>query len=381
MHRLILSLLAISLFVPLAVAGPGHGGPTPYEQDLFVHFLDGKMVLHPSEPDGAVEEEPSGSAPGCVPSPTMHRWQAAFTREAPDYEDTPSGDIVPGLARNATFNEKIRPSLIWYVELTDLATGGASSLPFGQMSPVLRAWLRTGSDLTTFGDGDVIASAQDTSATAVAAGDRSVYVFDFRVTWEAAFLNYIPNGTDFQLEVELQVGPEQCSSSLPGLRAYSGPGLRPRVAFELYDPVFVYDIFAQWDDGTVLVDLVVTSPWGPSDIQVLGTPSLTGPQGDVRGPAGDAPGLTPASYEETERVSARWTWDQGAAPNGTYRVDLVVGSVNTGFTATDYWIFRVGADPTQVPRPAAPATPDQGIPGLAPGLALLALAAVAMRRR
>ena len=78
MTRLGIACLIGLLLLAPATAGPGHQGPTPVEERMYIHFTEAGMLLNPAQPGTASLSEAPAAPPVCA---SALSWQAVFTTD------------------------------------------------------------------------------------------------------------------------------------------------------------------------------------------------------------------------------------------------------------------------------------------------------------
>lgn len=356
--RALLVTLAVLFVAGLDVsASPGHQGPTPVDESMFVHFTGQGLALHPTEPT-SYEGIGNDATPACG---TSLSWQAAFN------QGSPTDGLQPGLLSRQADLDTARPKLTWFLHATVPGVGAASPVPLPDAHIV--ASLRTGADTASLADGIELARAQET-LTPTSTSVDGVYMLESRLTWTNDPL--LPAGEALQLEISLSFGPEACQTPLPGIAAYADNDHQPRLDWKVYDPVRLDDFRAQDNNGTVTLTLEASSPWGSQHIAPVDDPTVAGGIGPVSG-------VTRTSIEEGDLLRVTWTWLQGSAPNGTYRADIMIQDIFGAVSTPDNIVFTVGdnREPRQVPLEPEPVKESPGL-GIA---AVLAVFGVVMKNR
>lgn len=364
---LVLAVLALQG----AQAGGVHDGPEPTPTDMFIHFA-GEDVL-PADP-----VRPAGQSLPPAPESTLCeeplRWIAASNR-APYAYDGGAVTWAPGLLRDAVLAPERAPTLTWFLETVAPGTADPADIPATQV--VVEATLRLGDTPATLGKGAVLADGSTEpvllhslgGATDAGVEGRHVYAFELRLDWQADAV--VPAQDGFHIEIVARQDVDGCEGAPAGVRAYSGPGTRPTLAWDVFDPVRIDLLEARPRAQGTDVVLHASSPWGVFDV-LLGDASLRGPAGDAALPEPqglDVPGL-----------GLGWALDDGTLGNGTYRIDADVRNIQDSATAQASAVFRIG----DTSAPAPPAGPTEA-PGkdtpVPPGLVVAALAWALLRRR
>ena len=357
MRALPMTMIALFIVASNVSAGPGHQGPAPVEESMFVHFTDQGMALHPTQPT-AYKSLTSDAMPACG---EVLSWQAAFN------QGNPADGVQAGLLSRQADLDTARPKLTWFLQATTPGAGVASPVPLPDVHLVTS--LRTGMDTAILEDGTELARAEET-ITPVSTAMDGVYALESRLTWANDPL--LPSGEALQLEVSLNFGPEPCQTPLPGIAPYADADHQPRIDWKVYDPVRLDDFRAQDDNGTVTLTLEATSPWGSGHIAPIDDPTIAGGIGPVSG-------VTRTSIEEGDLLRVTWSWLQGSAPNGTYRADIMIQDIFGAVSTPDNIVFTVGdnREPRHVPLEPEPVKESPGL-GI---VALLAVFGLVMKNR
>ena len=307
-------------------------------------------------------QEPTGSHAGVVPDVACAPQEnsAVFTRAPPG----PEPAFLSELARDAAFDSK--PRLTWFVEAV-APDGSPWPAPLPDMT--IDAALHEGG--LPGEPGAVLAEAQATlEPVDQAVPDRAVYAFQLPLQWTDGAR--IPAAGGLGLHVALWALAAPCGEvAWPGLRPVSEPDLRPRIEWDLFDPVRVDLLEGSWDGDALRITLHASSPWGHQALASPVPPTITGQDGVPR------PAVL-ADLDAGLDQRSTWTWMPDQPRNGTYRIDATASTLDGSSAFEDQAFFRIGSDAPRGFTP--PPAPVEESPGLGI-LAIMGLLAAALRRR
>jgi len=418
--RVLVVLLLPALVLPAllpTVAGQGYGIDNPdaaANVTLFAHLIGRQdMPMNTQEPpatwsytagDGVVAH-----SQGCVDVPglglvsnTHHTVYGYAAPTVVDYKGgSPEATTQRGIHADLVFETSRPLTLNWYLEPEWLPLADADAPTVVPQVTVL-ATVRQGDAVSVnhvaMDSGPILAMGSTGPADfAGPATDHPDVAYDgvYGVRVSLPFAQgaaMVGQDIGFNLRVDVFVTVPGCAD--PGSDAYAMPdwlrhhssdGHRPRLDFTITQPVQVRSVLTRIVNGTLVAQALLDTPWGPYN---LGDVALS-----IAGPSPPRALLqTEHEAEPYENFVGRrvaWTWDFTAenAQRGDYTLAVTAYDAQGAGPATATLPFRFGGDSTTCrvedggEALCHTVASSKGSPTLAPALIVLALAALALRRR
>lgn len=397
------AIACLALLAPVASAAP---------VDLYIHvngFQDAPMTTaEPSDRWSQTVQLGLATHSGCVSDPAdaqhftdrqYHTWYAYQSPAEVKYDD--GADARPhvlglrGLLTDVVLGDT-QPVVQWYMAADSLPRDDLPSGPAILPDFVLDVTWRLGSEISHdnvgFDDGPLLGRGtlgpftlhpgvdQAGVTEHMVAGET---VYGFTIPLDMKTLD-IPReaGEDvgFNLRIDAYVDNPLCSDGhvMPDvLKVHTSPGLRPKLSFDVIDPVSITNLHAPTDAGLLMV-VQAASPFGHGDVVLTVTSDLPIVLHDFNDGTYDC-------HSHCPPTAPRWTYalvDASSLPAGDHPVTITVenrqGTAQTSQTA---WVRIADGTATFCPDEAclSSLTSDKGAPGL-PVISMILLLAFLARR-
>lgn len=331
-----------------------------------------------------------------------------------DFEEDGGPRIHPerGIASDVLLDRSAPATLTWFLETQATSNAGddptveiLNTAPLVVPQVEVTATVRTGDDVgigaASYNQGRVIAQGGSGPRILSPTPDnpdhfetddgRHVHMFVIPLDIQ---MDHIPAEDAFNVRIDVALDLPICpddpdeSVMLPVVRAHTSPEHRPRIEWSIENPMTIEKVTPRIVDGRLLVDAIVSSPWGNYDVDETDggiTVQIDGPS-------------TPASVQRVQFVQRhhdhgrhvepveatfQWPYQNEGATLGEYMIQVTAWNDQRTGTATATATADLAALATTDSdgNVMAAETQEKGAPGLGPVIVVAGLMVAALWRR